>query len=78
MNAKSLVSTIAAAAAISALAGVAGERDVSLAGEGWRFTKDPSCELRAEAAGFDVPYEPGELVLSASSDGLAPAAARLP
>ena len=45
MNAKSLVSTIAAAAAISALAGVAGERDVSLAGEGWRFTKDPSCEL---------------------------------
>ena len=53
MNAKSFVSTIAAAAAMSALAGVAGERDVSLAGEGWRFTKDPSCELRAEAAGFD-------------------------
>ena len=32
---------------------VGGERDVSLAGTGWRFAKDPTCELRAEAVAFD-------------------------
>ena len=32
---------------------VGGERDVSLAGTGWKFTKDPTCELRAEAVNFD-------------------------
>ena len=31
----------------------AAERDVSLAGEGWRFTKDPSGELQAEGTAFD-------------------------
>ena len=34
-------------------AAAGGERDVSLAGSGWRFAKDPTCELRAEAVSFD-------------------------
>ena len=40
---------------VAGMAMVAGaaERDMSLAGEGWRFAKDPTCELRAEAVGFD-------------------------
>ena len=32
---------------------VGGERDVSLAGTGWKFAKDPTCELRAEAVDFN-------------------------
>ena len=41
------------AALAFALSAVATERDVSLAGEGWRFTKDPSGELRAGGTEFD-------------------------
>ena len=29
------------------------EADVPLGGEGWRFAKDPSCSLKAEAPNFD-------------------------
>ena len=32
---------------------VGGERDVPLAGTGWKFAKDPTCELRAEAVDFN-------------------------
>ena len=39
-----------AAACVDALA--AGEADEILS-DGWRFARDPSCELRAEAVGFD-------------------------
>ena len=31
----------------------ANERDVSLAGEGWKFAKDPTAKMQAEAADFD-------------------------
>ena len=41
------------ALAFVAAAAAGGERDVSLAGLGWRFAKDPTCELRAEAVNFD-------------------------
>ena len=38
---------------MAAALAVANERDVSLAGEGWKFAKDPKGELRAEAPAFD-------------------------
>ena len=67
---------------------VGGERDVSLAGTGWKFAKDPTCELRAEAVDFnDSGWEavavirrdaPGALKLTVSAPGLATATAELP
>ena len=41
-----------AAMAATVVCGAA-ERDVTLAGEGWRFAKDATFELRAEGVGFD-------------------------
>ena len=43
----------APSAAKPAVAGASAERDIPLSGEGWRYAKDPTCKLRAEAAGFD-------------------------
>ncbi len=51
MCTKSALVSLALAFVVAAAAG--GERDVSLAGPGWRFAKDPTCELRAEAVAFD-------------------------
>ena len=51
MCTKSAFVSLALAVVVAAAAG--GERDVSLAGPGWRFAKDSTCELRAEAVNFD-------------------------
>ena len=51
MCTKSAFVSLALAFVVAAAAG--GERDVLLAGPGWRFAKDPTCELRAEAVNFD-------------------------
>ena len=60
MKASVCLRTRIGAVALLALASVgaadvcgAAERDVSLAGEGWRFTRDPTGKLQAEAVGFD-------------------------
>ena len=55
MKCSSLFRLVAAAAVVQCVmcAAAGGERDVSLAGSGWRFAKDPTCELRAEAVCFD-------------------------
>ena len=55
MKSRNLIGLAAVAAVVQCVMGAAvgGERDVSLAGPGWRFAKDPTCELRAEAVNFD-------------------------
>ena len=55
MKRRNLIGRVAAAAMMFSVmdAAVGGERDVSLAGPGWRFAKDPTCELRAEAVDFN-------------------------
>ncbi|MBQ6010189.1 MAG: DUF4982 domain-containing protein [Kiritimatiellae bacterium] len=53
MKCKNLFGLVAAAAVVQSVMAAGGERDVSLAGPGWRFAKDPTCELRAEAVAFD-------------------------
>ena len=53
MKLRNLVGLVAAAAVVQSVMAAGGERDVSLAGPGWRFAKDPTCELRAEAVAFD-------------------------
>lgn len=55
MKLRNLNGLVAAAAVVLSVTGVAagGERDVSLAGDGWRFAKDQSCELSAEAVDFN-------------------------
>ena len=49
MKLRNLIGLVAAAAVVQSVMAAGGERDVSLAGPGWRFAKDPTCELRAEA-----------------------------
>ena len=53
MKLRNLIGQVAAAAVVQSVMAAGGERDVSLAGPGWRFAKDPTCELRAEAVAFD-------------------------
>ena len=55
MKRRNLIGQVAAATVVFSVMGlaVAGERDVSLAGTGWKFAKDPTYELRAEAVNFD-------------------------
>ena len=53
MKLRNLIGLVAAAAVVQSVMAAGGERDVSLAGPGWRFAKDPTCELRAEAVAFD-------------------------
>ena len=46
MKSRNLIGLAAVAAVVQGVMGAAfgGERDVSLAGPGWRFAKDPTCE----------------------------------
>ena len=53
MKLRNLIGLVAAAAVVQCVLAVGGERDVSLAGPGWRFAKDPTCELRFTSIRFD-------------------------
>ena len=44
MKLSNLIGLVAAASVVQGVMAAGGERDVSLAGPGWRFAKGPTCE----------------------------------